>query len=518
MLQNNPTLKSLIDKLWNQFWSGGISNPLTAIEQITYLLFMKRLDLLETEREIQARRTKKAYLSRFDGKFTIPGTRKVVVKSSLRWSNFSQMPADKMLYHVQDAVFPFLKALNGHTSPFTKHMANAVFIMPKPSLLKEAISIIEEIFIEIARDAKEGGHSFQDIQGDVYEVLLSAIASAGKNGQFRTPRHVIKLVAELTEPKLGMKIADPACGTAGFLLGAYQYILSKNIDKSNLYKDEDGFLRGMSIGIPTSFKQQIEDGLVGYDIDPTMVRLGLMNLMMHGIDNPNIDYADTLSKDFSEKEKYDLILANPPFTGNIDGNDISPEFEISTTKTELLFVERIFLMLKKGGNACIIVPSGVVSNSGKAFVSLRKKMVEECNLKAVISLPGGVFKPYAGVATSILLFEKGGETENVWFYNLESDGYSLDDRRIKLESNGDLQDVIKRYRSRHRATSEARKKHFLVLKEEVVKRDYDLGISTYIDDDDVEIDFESPGKILNRINKAEKEIAAKYKALNRIFK
>ena len=246
MLQNNATLKSLIDKLWNNFWSGGISNPLTAIEQITYLIFMKRLDDLEAKRERDAEFTGEKYTSRFSGKFTIPGTDQKTDKRELRWSVFKHKPADEMLFHVQSKVFPFLKELNGHTSPFTKHMANAVFIMPKASLLVEAINIIEQIFAEIERDAVEGRQSFQDIQGDVYEMLLSEIATSGKNGQFRTPRHIIKLMSELVAPQLGQRVADPACGTGGFLLGAYQYILSDLVRKKDpvkLQKDEDGFER-----------------------------------------------------------------------------------------------------------------------------------------------------------------------------------------------------------------------------------------------------------------------------------
>ena len=226
MLQNNSTLKSLIDKLWQNFWEGGIANPLTAIEQITYLIFMKRLDDLEAKRERDADFTGEKYTSRFKGKFKVPGSNEEVDKSELRWSNFKRRPADEMLLHVQTKVFPFLKELNGSTSPFTKHMANAVFIMPKASLLVEAINVIEQLFTEIEKDANEGGQAFQDIQGDVYEMLLSEIATAGKNGQFRTPRHIIKLMAELVAPQLGQRIADPACGTGGFLLGAYQYILT----------------------------------------------------------------------------------------------------------------------------------------------------------------------------------------------------------------------------------------------------------------------------------------------------
>ena len=479
MLQSNPTLKSLIDKLWNNFWSGGISNPLTAIEQITYLIFMKRLDDLEAKRERDAEFTGEPYTSRFKGKFKVPGTGESIPKEKLRWSQFKRMPADEMLLHVQTKVFPFLKELNGELSPFTKSMANAVFIIPKPSLLVEAINTIEQIFAEIERDANEGGHAFQDIQGDVYEMLLSEIATSGKNGQFRTPRHIIKLMSELVAPKLGQKICDPACGTGGFLLGAYQYILTDLTRKKHpqkLVKDNDGFERGaLSALLTPEIKEILDDRLRGYDVDATMVRLGLMNMMMHGIDNPHIDYKDTLSKSFNEDGRYDVIMANPPFTGNIDKGDINETLKLPTTKSELLFIERIFNMLKMGGTAAVIVPQGVLFGSGKAFVQARKKIVEEAELKAVISMPSGVFKPYAGVSTAILLFTKGGETVHTWFYEMHSDGYSLDDKRNKLDGYGDLQDILERFRKRDPKKDKDRKqKWFFVSKTELKESDYDL--------------------------------------------
>ncbi len=510
MLQNNSTLKSLIDKLWNNFWSGGISNPLTAIEQITYLIFMKRLDDLEFKRERDAEFTGEKYASRFSGKFTIPGTEQKIDKQELRWSIFKHKPADEMLFHVQSKVFPFLKELNGRTSPFTKHMANAVFIMPKASLLVEAINIIEQIFTEIERDAVEGGQSFQDIQGDVYEMLLSEIATAGKNGQFRTPRHIIKLMAELVAPQLGQRIADPACGTGGFLLGAYQYILSDLVRKKNpdkLQKDEDGFERAAISSVLTQeVKNILDDSFIGYDIDHTMVRLGLMNMMMHGIDEPKIDYKDTLSKSYNEDSQFDIVMANPPFTGNIDKGDINEGLKVSTTKTELLFVERIFNMLKMGGTAAVIVPSGVIQNSGKAFEAVRKLIIEKAELKAVIALPSGVFKPYAGVSTAILIFTKGGETNHVWFYNMETDGYSLDDKRIK-DVNSDLPDIIQRFKKRDSKIDRDRTlKYFMVPKKEIAERNYDLNLSTYEEAVYEEVAYEEPVAIFGKLEGIEAAI------------
>jgi len=537
MLQNNSTLKSLIDKLWNNFWSGGISNPLTAIEQISYLIFMKRLDDLEAKRERDAEFTGEKYTSRFNGKFKVPGSSDEVDKSELRWSNFKRRPADEMLLHVQTKVFPFLKELNGGTSPFTKHMANSVFIMPKASLLVEAINIIEDIFKEIETDASEGGHAFQDIQGDVYEMLLSEIATSGKNGQFRTPRHIIKLMAELVGPQLGQRVADPACGTGGFLLGAYQYILTDLVRKtvtSNtlldkegrpkggevlLQKDEDGFERAtMSAALTEKVKDILEDSFYGFDIDTTMVRLGLMNLMMHGIDEPHIDYKDTLSKKFNEDGQYDIIMANPPFTGNIDKGDINESLKLPTTKTELLFVERIFTMLKMGGTAAVVVPQGVLFGSGKAFTMARKKLVDEAEFKAVITLPSGVFKPYAGVSTSILIFTKGGQTEQVWFYDMQADGYSLDDKRNKIDRS-DIPDIVEQYKKRNsKADSDRKAKFFFVPKSEIVENDYDLSISKYKEEVYEEVVYEKPNSIFEKLENIETSIQNGLAELKKLVK
>lgn len=522
MLQNNSNIKSLIAKLWNSLWSGGISNPLTAIEQITYLIFMKRLDDLEAKRERDAEFTGEKYQSRFAGKFKVPGSTEEVNKNELRWSHFKRRPADEMLLLVQTKVFPFLKQLNGETSRFTKAMSNAVFIMPKASLLVETINIIEQLFTEIEKDASEGGQAFQDIQGDVYEMLLSEIATAGKNGQFRTPRHIIKLMAELIEPQLGQQVADPACGTGGFLLGAYQYILTDLVrkkDKGKLIRDEDGFERAtMSAVLTEKVKDILQDSFHGYDVDTTMVRLGLMNLMMHGIDEPLIDYKDTLSKSYNEESRFDIVMANPPFTGNIDKGDINEILKLPTTKTELLFVERIFNMLKMGGTAAVIVPSGVIQNSGKAFEALRKLIIEQAELKAVIALPSGVFKPYAGVSTAILIFTKGGETDNVWFYEMQADGYSLDDKRNKIADN-DLPEIVKRYKKRNIKTDTDRKEeYFMVPKKEIVENNYDLNLSTYKEEVYEEVKYEKPELIFWKLEKIEKGIQDGLKELKTLGK
>jgi len=526
MLLNNPELKSKIDQLWNKFWSGGISNPLTAIEQITYLLFMKRLDELDQKRQADAEWTGEKYISKFTGTWIPPEERnrpvaeqRPIEKRSMRWSEFKRKQAEEMLQHVQGKVFPFLKDLNGAESNFTHHMKNAVFIIPKPALLVEAVKTIDDIFEVMEKDSREKGQAFQDIQGDVYEFLLSEIATAGKNGQFRTPRHIIKLMADLVQPQLGHKIADPACGSGGFLLGAYQYIvteLAKKAGAQGLKPDEDGFTRTSIAAALTEEAQAIlSSSLWGYDIDQTMVRLGLMNLMMHGIDEPHIDYKDTLSKSYTEEAEYNIVLANPPFTGSIDKSDINEHLQLATTKTELLFVENIYRLLKKGGTACVIVPQGVLFGSGGAFKTLRQTLVERCDLKAVITLPSGVFKPYAGVSTAILLFTKvwgpkdrvsKPATEHVWFYEMAADGYSLDDKRSKLEGYGDLQDIIARYHSRDPATdNDRRAKFFMVPRSEIAdeKNNYDLSLSRYKQDVFEEVRYDAPGVILDRLIQAE---------------
>jgi len=520
MLQNNPELKGKIDQLWNKFWSGGISNPLTAIEQITYLLFMKRLDELESKRQADAEWTGEPFNSKFEGSWIPPEYRNqekpeqyAVERRTLRWSEFKRMHAEEMLSHVQSKVFPFLKDMNGAASNFTHHMKNAVFIIPKPSLMVEAVKTIDEIFEIMEKDSQEKGQAFQDIQGDVYEFLLSEIASAGKNGQFRTPRHIIKLMAELVQPKLGHNICDPACGTSGFLLGAYQYIVTQLADKKDraaLTPDEDGFVRtSVAAGLNEKAQAILESTLHGYDIDSTMVRLGLMNLMMHGIDEPDIDYKDTLSKGFTEEGCYDIVMANPPFTGSIDKGDINENLSLATTKTELLFVENIYRLLKKGGTACVIVPQGVLFGSGKAFKSLRQTLVERCDLKAVITMPSGVFKPYAGVSTATLLFTKVWDakekvsqpaTENVWFYEMQADGYSLDDKRTKQEGYGDLQDIVAKYHARNpEADTERTAKYFCVPRTDIEAEGYDLSLSRYKEDVFEEIEYEAPGLILDKL-------------------
>ncbi len=493
----NSTLKSSINRLWDKFWSGGISNPLTAIEQISYLLFMKRLDELDLKKKQDSEFTGEPYLSLFEGE-----------KEVLRWSHFRQLEGGEMLSHIQTQVFPFLKKLGKEDSPFAKYMTNAVFIISKPSLLVEAVSIIDEIFEEILKQQLEG-QGFQDTQGDLYEFLLSEITTAGKLGQFRTPRHIIQLICELVNPRLGDTICDPAAGTGGFLLGAYQHIITQFTGKENQQIDENGLIRGLlgdKLTDERQWTQLKEKSFYGYDTDESMVRIGLMNLMMHGISNPNIEQKDTLSKNYYEDGIYDVIMANPPFKGSIDKGDINESLSLPTTKTELLFLNRIINSLKIGGRAGVIVPDGVLFGSSNAHKQARKMLLDDCELQGVISMPSGIFKPYAGVSTAILVFVKGGETEKVWFYDMQADGYTLDDKRNKTDAN-DLSDIVAKWNTRsEQAGNDRGSKFFFVTKQEIVDNDLDLSINRYKVAEYKEVVYEDPKVILGKIEALENEI------------
>jgi len=503
-----PNMKSLINSLWDKFWSGGISNPLTAIEQISYLLFMRRLDEMDTKLKSDAEFTCEKYQSIFQGKFTIPNTKETIDKATLRWSHFKQMEGGEMLKHVQMKVFPYVKQVNGRNTVFTAHMEDAVFIIPKASLLVEAVNIIDKLYEEIESGMREG-QIFHDTQGDMYEFLLAEIASAGKNGQFRTPRHIIQMMCELVDPKIPEIICDPACGTGGFLLGAYQHILTQHTSKNNLQKDENGFMRGTLADKLTDerlWKQLKEKTFYGYDFDSTMVRIGLMNLILHGIPYPNISRKDTLSKKYNEDNKYDVILANPPFKGSIDEGDINEGFSLDTTKTELLFVNRIINSLRIGGRAGVIVPDGVLFGSSGAHKELRKMLVEKCELQGVVSMPSGVFKPYAGVSTAVLVFVKGGTTDKVWFYGMQADGYSLDDKRERIGEN-DLPDIVKEWKTRSKSKNDERNfKHFFVPVKEIIENGYDLSINSYKEINYQPEKYDKPEKIILKIEEIENEI------------
>lgn len=496
----NPKLKSQVNALWDRFWSGGISNPLDSIQQMSYLIFLKRLEDIDNAKATSAKRRKQDYTSIFNKEYEKVSPMQA---QKCRWSYWSQLPGHDMLPFVRDTVFEFLRGLGTDTSAFATHMKDATFIIDKPSLLQEAVSIIEDMHIS---------EQNADVQGDLYEYLLGELATAGKNGQFRTPRHIIRMMVELMDPKVGELICDPACGSSGFLVAAYEHILLQNTSKNIIEWDEEGKahnLVGDKITEPKVHRFLKSKAFNGYDNDRSMVRIGAMNLMLHGIDEPNIQRADTLSKSFNEKNKYQLILANPPFKGSIDGSDVNERFSLKTKKTELLFVELIYQMLDSGGRAAVIVPDGVMFGNSNAHVDTRKLLIENCSLDGVISMPSGVFKPYAGVSTSILLFTKGGTTTNVWFYNMTADGYSLDDKRTKTEANN-IPDIIAKWQARSGVLSGAEGRTtntFTVPRAEIEANNYDLSFSKYKQEVYEEVKYQSPKAIFKQLETLEKEIS-----------
>lgn len=495
-----PELKSKIDSLWDKFWSGGLSNPLSSIEQMSYLIFMKRLEDMDAAEQKRVQAKKQTYKSVFEG------------HEDCRWSDWKHYSAEKMLAHVRDVVFPFIKNLHdGENTLFSEHMKDAVFIIPKPSLLQEAVSILDDVNITAQN---------QDTQGDIYEYLLSELRTAGKNGQFRTPRHIIRMIVELVDPDIGNRICDPACGTAGFLINAYEYILRKHTSPDMVKEDDEGKFYGL-IGDMIVDKRHwglLRSSFYGFDFDSTMVRISLMNMVLHGIPTPNIMLMDTLSKRYTEENKYTVVLANPPFKGSIDKSDINDSLTVGTTKTELLFVERMVNLLQIGGKCGVIVPDGVLFGTSNAHKKLRQLLLEKCQLEAVISMPSGVFKPYAGVSTAVLIFIKGDKTERVWFYDMEADGYSLDDKRTFIDGKGDIPDIIERFRRRDKENPTDRKgKCFFVPVSEIKENGYGLSISKYKEIEYEEVTYEKPEVIIGKIEKMEDKIKTNINELKKMI-
>ena len=481
-------LKSKVNKLWDKFWSGGIANPIVAIEQMSYLIFMKRLEDEDNKREQNAQLSNLKYRSLFEG------------KEKNKWSVWTKMPADNILCYVRDQVFPFLRAIGSENSVYQQYMKDAVFVIPTPSLLIESVKLINEMHIK---------EQNSDTKGDIYEYLLSELTTAGKNGQFRTPRHIIKMMIELVNPQIGENVCDPACGTAGFLIATLEHILKNNTSKERIKVDDEGNEYNFFGDKLTNVQWQVleKETLQGFDIDQTMVRIALMNMMMHGIDNPKVYQMNTLSKRFDQYSYYDVILANPPFKGSIDESDLSASFIVHTKKTELLFLELMYNLLSNGGRCAVIVPEGVLFGNSNAHKNIKKLLLEECRLDAVISMPSGVFKPYAGVSTGILVFTKGEPTEKVWFYEMESDGFTLDDKRTKLDGKGDISDIINKFKKRKKDKYENRtSKCFFVPIEEIREKDYDLSVSKYKEFKYEQIEYEKPEIIKEKITKIENEI------------
>lgn len=489
------TLRNQIDKLWTEFWTGGITNPLTVIEQISFLMFSRLLDIAETRAEKRASRLGKPFKGQFSAK-----------EQMLRWSHFKNLPAEQMLKVVRDEVFPHFRTLGDSESTFAEYMTDAQLLIQKPSLLVSAVNMID------ALPLAEG-----DTKGDLYEYLLSKLTTAGINGQFRTPRHIIRLMVDMVEPKPNEVIGDPACGTAGFLVGVMQHLLEKYTSPQGIITHEDG-QKTYTGDLLEPYRKHIQTQLFhGYDFDTTMLRIAAMNLMLHGVESPDIHYQDTLSNSFPEKypkratDGFDVILANPPFKGSLDESDVHSSItgKVKTKKTELLFVALILRMLKLGGRAACIVPDGVLFGSSNAHRDLRKLLVDENQLEAVISMPAGVFKPYAGVSTAVVIFTKGGKTDRVWFYKMESDGFSLDDKREKIgDGLGDLPDIREKWVAREKAKRNDRKaKHFFVPVKEIQDNKYDLSISRYRETEYEEAKFDAPKDIMNRLRTLDNEVS-----------
>ena len=493
-------LKNKIDSLWEIFWNGGITNPLDVIEQMTYLMFIKDLDDTDNLRAKEAAMLGLSYKSIFADEVEI-GDRKVD-GNQLKWSTFHDFPAQRMYSVVQEWVFPFIKNLHGDkNSAYSKYMDDAIFKVNTPLMLSKIVDAMDEIY-----SMMEELHQ-TDIRGDVYEYLLSKIAQSGVNGQFRTPRHIIRMMVEMMEPKPTDFICDPACGTSGFLVTSGDYLREKYKQEVLLDKQNRNHF--------------MNDMFHGYDMDRTMLRIGAMNMMTHGVENPFIEYRDSLSDQNPDKDMYSLILANPPFKGNLDADTVSTDLQkvCKTKKTELLFLALFVRMLKIGGRCACIVPDGVLFGSSNAHKAIRKEIVENQRLEAVISMPSGVFKPYAGVSTGILIFTKTGHggTDDVWFYDMTADGFSLDDKRTEIKDN-DIPDIISRFKNLEAEKDRKRTdKSFMVSKKEIADNDYDLSINKYKEVEYVAVEYPPTSEIMANIREIEKQISQEMDELEKLL-
>lgn len=480
-------IKTQIDNIWDTFWTGGITNSITILEQMTYLFFMKMLDDAQLKKESNAAllgvKVKDPVFE--EGTWHNPETDKEVPFESLRWSVFKNYDAARMYNTIRNDVFPFIKNLNsGKSSAYSRFMENAVFLIQNEKTLTKIVDGVECLDM-----------NNRDTMGDTYEYILGKMAASGTNGQFRTPRHIIRMMVELMEPTLQDTICDPAMGSAGFIVESAKYI-SENY-KSELVKKEN----------QEHYKSTMFNG---FDTDATMLRIGAMNLMLHGVDAPNVKYQDSLSSSNTDENKYTMCLANPPFAGSIDYDDTSKSLLAitKTKKTELLFVSLFTRILQLGGRCASIVPDGVLFGNSTAHKAIRKELVEKQRLQAVISMPSGVFQPYSGVSTAILIFTKtnAGGTDKVWFYDMTADGYSLDQKRNEVEEN-DIPDVITRFKNLESEESRTRKdKSFLVPVQEIRDNDYDLSINKYKEIERAKVEYDAPEVIFKRIEDLQSEI------------
>ena len=493
-------LKNKIDGLWDVFAAGGLVNPLEVIEQITYLMFIHDLDDSDNMRAKESAMLGLPYKSIFAEEVKI-GER-TIEGNQLKWSVFHDYSADKMYSVMQEWVFPFIKTLHSdRNSAYSKYMDDAIFKLPTPLVLSKVVDSLDEIY-KIMNEMQS-----TDVRGDVYEYLLSKIAQSGRNGQFRTPRHIIRMMVDLMEPSSDEVICDPACGTSGFLVAAGEYF--KENKKEEIFFDKqkkDHYMNHM---------------FHGFDMDRTMLRIGAMNMMTHGIDNPFIEYRDSLSDQNPDREKYSLVLANPPFKGSLDAEAVSGDLlkVCKTKKTELLFLALFLRILKIGGRCACIVPDGVLFGSSTAHKAIRKEIVENQRLQAVISMPSGVFKPYAGVSTAILIFTKTehGGTDNVWLYDMHADGYSLDDKRSPVEEN-DIPDIIERFKHLDKEMERKRtEQSFMVPKQEIVDNAYDLSINKYKEIEYIPVEYPPTSEIMADIRKIEAEISVEMDELEKLL-
>jgi type I restriction enzyme M protein len=497
-------IRNQIDRIWDAVWSGGMSNPLEVVEQLTYLLFIKRLD------ELQDRALQRATLL----KQPLEGNPLPIGRDELRWKRIKHMHPNHAYDSVANQVFPFIRQMGGDNSTFAEHMKDARLTIPSPGLLAKVIDMLDEIPMDDL-----------DTKGDVYEYLLSEISTSGKNGQFRTPRHIIKLIVEMMAPAPGDTIVDPASGTCGFLVAATEYTRAHHADEIAGGQWRSHFHHKM---------------FTGFDFDRTMLRIGSMNMLLHGVEQPDVRYRDSLAEaNTSDAENYSMVLANPPFAGSLDYENTAKDLQriVKTKKTELLFVALFLRLLKLGGRAAVIVPDGVLFGSTKAHKELRRMLVEDHKLDAVVKLPSGVFKPYAGVSTAVLFFTKTGSggTDQVWFYDVRADGYSLDDKRTPLldaemlgplatldddeHDKNDLPDVLRRWRLRE--TSEAERarteQSFCVPREAIAAQGYDLSINRYKEIVHEEVEHRSPVEILDELDAIEDGIRSGMAKLRRML-
>lgn len=496
----NGEIKSKIDHIWDTLWAGGISVPITILEQLNYLFFIKLLDEKQRQQEARAIRwnTKVEKPIFLDGTWHNVETNQDVPYENLRWNNFIQLDAQRMFENMRNNVFEFIKNIDAeHQTAYSRYMKTAVFQIPTAAVLQSIVADIDKIPL-----------SDTDVMGDIYEYMLKKMSESGQNGQFRTPRHIIKMMVELSCPTENEIMCDPAMGTAGFVLQTAIYIKEKY--SKLLYGD------------PTWRNKFYSSMFTGYDTDQTMVRIGAMNMLLHGIPRPNIQQMDSLSSANDDTNKYTLILANPPFKGKLIESTINKSLlqTVRTTTTELLFLSLFVRSLQKGGRCFSIVPDGVLFQTNKAYLTIRKELVDNQCLRGVISMPSGVFKPYAGVSTAILIFTKtdAGGTDKVWFYEMHNDGYTLNDNRTPIEEN-DIPDIIYRWQHLDKETDRTRKEQsFFVPADEIRENNYDLTFNRYKEVVREKVEYEQPEVIMSRIKTLEQEITEALSELDKMIK